>query len=72
MSNFLKYLVMFIKLGIITGIIILGGMIFSIIYGLVAELYSFKVMYLSCSIIVTIGFFFLTKMLHKEIVYDDR
>ena len=50
----------------------LGGMIFSIIYGLVAELYSFKVMYLSCSIIVTIGFFFLTKMLHKEIVYDDR
>ncbi len=50
----------------------LGGMIFSIIYGLVAELYSFKVMFLSCSIIVTIGFFFLTKKLHKEIVYDNR
>ncbi len=49
-----------------------GGMIFSIIYGLIAETYSFKVMFLSCSIIVTLGFYCLIKLLEKEILNDYR
>ncbi|MFL2641695.1 MAG: MFS transporter [Thermodesulfobacteriota bacterium] len=49
-----------------------GGMIFSIIYGLIAETYSFKVMFLSCSIIVTLGFYCLIKLLEKEILNEYR
>ena len=37
-----------------------GGMLFSTVYGYIAEIYSFKVMFLSCSIIVTTCFYFLT------------
>jgi MFS family permease len=47
-----------------------GGMIFSVIYGLIAETYSFKVMFLSCSIIVTLGFYYFMKLLEKEISYE--
>ena len=49
-----------------------GGMIFSIIYGLIAETYSFKVMFLSCSIIVSLGFYYLIKLLEKEILNEYR
>jgi len=45
-------------------------MIFSVIYGLIAETYSFKVMFLSCSIIVTLGFYYFMKLLEKEISYE--
>ena len=48
-----------------------GGMLFSIIGGYVAELFSFKIMFLSCSIIVTLGLYFLTNLLLKEIEYDS-
>ena len=48
-----------------------GGMLFSILGGYVAELYSFKIMFLSCSIIVTLGLYFLTKLLWKEIKNDS-
>ena len=47
-----------------------GGMIFSVFYGLVAETFSFKVMFLSCSIIVTLGFYYLIKLLEKEILNE--
>ena len=49
-----------------------GGMIFSVIYGLVAETYSFKVMFLSCSIIVTLGFYYFIKLLEKELLNEFR
>ncbi len=40
-----------------------GGMIFSSIYGFIAEIFSFRVMFLSCSIIVTMCFYFLIRKL---------
>tara|TARA_B100001996_G_scaffold317984_1_gene261453 strand:- start:635 stop:1039 length:405 start_codon:yes stop_codon:yes gene_type:complete len=49
-----------------------GGMIFSVLYGLVAETYSFKVMFLSCSIIVTLGFYYFMKLLEKELLDELR
>tara|TARA_B100000579_G_scaffold434880_1_gene456795 strand:+ start:6730 stop:7884 length:1155 start_codon:yes stop_codon:yes gene_type:complete len=49
-----------------------GGMIFSVLYGLVAETYSFKVMFLSCSIIVTLGFYYFMKLLEKELIDEFR
>ena len=44
-----------------------GGMIFSPLYGYVAEIVSFKAMFLSCSIIVTIGFYFLINKLKSNV-----
>ena len=49
-----------------------GGMLFSIIYGYVAEVYSFEIMFLSCSIIVTLCLYFLIKLLHREVEYGNR
>jgi len=46
-----------------------GGMIFSSIYGYIAEIFSFRVMFLSCSIIVTICFYFLVKKL--KLIYEE-
>tara|TARA_X000001036_G_C20104899_1_gene572783 strand:- start:45 stop:446 length:402 start_codon:yes stop_codon:yes gene_type:complete len=48
-----------------------GGMIFSVIYGLIAETFSFRVMFLSCSIIVTLGFYYFIKLLEKELKNDS-
>lgn len=47
-----------------------GGMIFSVIYGLIAETFSFKVMFLSCSIIVTLGFYYFIKLLEEEMLNE--
>jgi MFS family permease len=49
-----------------------GGMLFSVIYGLIAETYSFKVMFVSCSIIVTLGFYYFIKLLEKELLNEYR
>lgn len=49
-----------------------GGMLFSVIYGLIAETYSFKVMFVSCSIIVILGFYYFIKLLEKELLNEYR